>query len=131
MIVELTSKEQTSFISLLTYIAAADGEINEDEKIFLDDYRKKLGINSVSCEQNNSLQDILSAFEKYESKISVLQELIKLAMIDGHYADAEKLGVENIAQIMDIPITKVRLIEDWVYRGIEWLSEGKKLQENY
>ena len=77
MIVEFTSKEQTSFISLLTYIAAADGEINEDEKIFLDDYRKKLGINSVSCEQSNSLQDILSAFEQYKSKISVLQELIK------------------------------------------------------
>lgn len=104
MIVELTSKEQTSFISLLIYIAAADGEINDDEKRFLDDYGKKLGINSVSYEQNSNLQGILSAFEQYKSKISVLQELIKLAMIDGYYADAEKLGIEKIAQIMDIPI---------------------------
>lgn len=131
MIVELTSKEQTSFISLLIYIAAADGEINDDEKRFLDDYGKKLGINSVSYEQNSNLQGILSAFEQYKSKISVLQELIKLAMIDGYYADAEKLGIEKIAQIMDIPITKVRLIEDWVSRGIGWIAEGKKLQENY
>lgn len=129
MIVELNSKEQTSFISLLTYIAAVDGEINEDEKIFLDDYGKKLGIN-VSYDDKRSLQDILSDFDVYKSKIFVLQELIKLAMIDGYYADAERAGVENIAQVLDIPTTKVRLIEDWVCRGIEWLVEGEKLQEN-
>jgi tellurite resistance protein len=122
-----SKNEVTAFMQLLVLIAKADGKITKEEIDFLNDYSNNTGLDWKELKEI-SLEEILSEFKTFSSKIEVMQELVKLAMIDGDYSDEEKAGVKEIAHILSLPESKVIAIEDWVRRGLEWIAEGQALK---
>jgi len=119
--------ELISFTQLLVYIAKADGNITNDEEIFLNDFSKQSGLNWKNIKERG-IEEILCDFKEFSSRISVIQELVKLSMIDGDYSEPERIGIFTIAKLLLIPEEKVMQIETWVKSGIDWVIEGQQLR---
>lgn len=122
-----TIEERKAFLELLTLIAKADGELQPEEIALLDQIGQDLQIDWKSLEEK-SIENTLTVFASYSSKITVLQELIKLAFIDGDYTTTERQGVIQIAKVLDIDSNKVSDIEQWVHDGIIWIERGEELK---
>lgn len=123
------SKElRHALVGLLVAIAKADGEIQEGEAAFLDDYSSGTGINWREF-PDRPIDTIVTDFKEHYQKVAVLQELVKLAMTDGDYSDAERAGIHSIAKRMSIAGEKVLRIEDWVRQGLDWVSDGIELRK--
>jgi uncharacterized tellurite resistance protein B-like protein len=119
--------EVEAFLQLLVFLAKADGNITTEEIDFLNDYSCKAALDWKDLEEK-SLEKILLEFTSFSSKIEVIQELVKLAMIDGTYSEEERAGVKKISLMLSLPETKVIAVEDWVQRGLEWIAEGLALK---
>lgn len=122
-----SQNEAVAFVQLLVFIANADGEITAEEASFLDDYCDKSGIAWRDFD-TRTIDEILSVFSTFNSKIEVLQELVKLAMVDGVYSKEERAGVIEIAKKLSVPDVKVYAVEDWVQRGLAWIAEGQAMR---
>lgn len=122
-----SKNEAVAFTQLLVFIAKADGKITTEEVDFLNDYSCKAGLDWKDLGEK-PLEEILPEFTTFSSKIDVIQELVKLAMIDGNYSEEERAGVKKIALLLSLPETKVIAVEDWVQRGLEWIAEGLALK---
>jgi uncharacterized membrane protein YebE (DUF533 family) len=124
-----SNDEMIHFIQLLVAIAKVDGMITDQEIIFLNNYSINSGVDWKKLKEEK-IEDILANFKTFSSKIGVIQEIVKLAMIDGNYTENEKSGVTEIAKILLLPDSKVSEIEEWVAKGIKWISEGQSMRED-
>ena len=126
MLDKLNKAERIALMDLLVVIAKADGEITAEERKFLDGYSKGLEV-SWSSAYNNDIDNVLSLFVSYQSKMIVLIEILRLAYKDGNYSDAERAGVAVIAETLKVNSKDLERAEEWVVEGLKWVNEGEKL----
>lgn len=122
-----SKNEAVAFTQLLVFIVKADGKITTEEVDFLNDYSSRSGLDWKDLAEK-SLEEILTEFTTNSSKVEVIQELVKLAMIDGNYSDEERAGVKKISHILSLPESTIVSVEDWVRRGLEWIAEGQTMK---
>ncbi len=123
----LSDNEKEALIDLLQLVARSDGEITYSEQMALENYAKAHDLELKSQPENLALEDILKRFSNYPAKIVALQELIRMADIDGFYSGEEKANVKEIAKQLNIPGDVVKKIEDWVLRALALAREGESL----
>lgn len=123
---KLSNREKLGLMQLITFIANADGNITKDEMSFLSNYADEQNIEfDVSIDSN--LEEACSLIESERSKVIVIQEIVKMALADGHYDLEERKGALAIANMLSLPLNKFEEIESWVIEGIEWLAKGEKM----
>lgn len=126
----MNEKEKIAYLKALVYIATIDEEISEDEKEYLLKISNVYGLNQKQTEnlikavinREEDLEDILSQILDRKTKLMLIYELIALCYADGKYSGAERVGIKNIAKILNIENEKIDVIE-----GL--LNESIKLQK--
>ena len=127
MFTELLSvEEKMALLKLITGIAKADGEITKEEADFLSVYASEIGV-SVDLDSDFSIEDTCALLCSYKAKIITMQEIIKMALVDGNYDEQERNGALIISQTLGIPLEKFLEIENWVIEGHNWVARGEKL----
>jgi len=122
----LEQKEKDALMMLLVDIAKADGRVDESEKDFLSKYAKEHGV-ELNLEKNVSITDACCQISSQKAKVVTMQEIVKLAIVDGNYDDAEKAGAMAIAEMLGIDSDKFKEIEKWVLDGQQWVQYGVKM----
>jgi uncharacterized tellurite resistance protein B-like protein len=123
-ILSLTEKE--ALMQLLACVAQADGKITEEEERFLAGYADEHCI-TVDLGKRYEIRETCSKIASPQGKVVALQELIKLALADGHYDTAEQTGVQAIADQLAVSSQKVQEIEEWVIEGQRWIHRGEQM----
>lgn len=127
MFVDILSKdEKDGVFRLLTAIAKADGEISEEENQFLSSYADEHQIQYVAGD-NINIENACSLLTTSKSKIIAMQEIIKIALSDGHYDDEERKGALAISTTLSLPVEKFHEIESWVVEGQSWVQKGEAM----
>lgn len=122
----LDNSEKNALMSLLVSISKADGEVSAEEEQFLVSYASENGVElDMTC--NKSIEDLCSQIQSNQGKVVTVQELIKLAIIDGHYDPAERKGAAFISSQLGLSEDKFISIEEWVIDGQKWVERGYQL----
>lgn len=122
----LEQKEKDALMMLLVDIAKADGTIDDSEMDFLSKYANEHGID-LNLENNMSITDACHQISSHKAKVVAMQEIVKLAIVDGNYDDAEKAGAKAIAEMLNIESEKFKEIEKWVLDGQQWVQRGVEM----
>ena len=120
-----------SYFGVLIAVAAADGEINEDELGFIHAQASMLGFEiSEMVEQPPALGTIELEKITKETRALVIRDCISLAYIDGDCNEAERTLITSVAEQVGLESAKVDALEKWLKdywdlmeRGAELLSE--------
>lgn len=132
MIERLSREEKQALLELMACLARVDGRIRDIERELLAGYAELFHIQmaDISCHCDADALDTLAAqFQRPESRVIVLQELLRLAHIDGHFKKDEKSLIIQVATLMGVPHEFLKKIDDWVLDGIEWTLRGERLLE--
>lgn len=128
MFVEMLSvSEKECLMHLLIAIASADGDVTDSERQFLIAYAAE---NNVPFDFNQSpmvLEDACKGLASGPTKVVVLQELVKIALVDGVYDESERRGMVTIASLLGVGSDLLTAIETWVVDGKKWLEAGLKM----
>lgn len=123
---QLDMDEKKALMRLLVYIAKADGKLVEEEKAFLSAYSTENDI-SIDLEEEISIEEVCAHLQSSKGKIVALQEIVKLAIVDGHYHEEERTGALAIAGLVNIEQARFEEIEKWVEDGKEWVERGLQM----
>ena len=119
----LEQKEKDALMMLLVDIAKADGTIDDSEIDFLSKYANEHGVD-LDLEKKIPIADVCRQINSQKAKVVTMQEIVKLAIVDGNYDEAEKAGAKAIAEMLDIESVKFKEIEKWVLDGQQWVQRG-------
>jgi len=126
---ELSQEEKIGLVQLVTSIAKADGNIAEEEVNFLTSYARDHGV-SFDINVDIDLEQACSLIKSPKGKIIAIQELVKIAISDGHYDESEKLGARAIASLLSLPLKTFEEVESWVIEGQRWVQKGEEMVAN-
>ncbi len=123
---QLSQSEKQSLMSVLVYISKADGNLAEAEIEFLTSYANENEI-ELDFDDATSIEDACNEIISPKAKIITIQEIVKLAISDGHYDESERAGAIVISKLLQLPLSKFEEIESWVLDGEHWVNRGIKM----
>ncbi|MEA3406143.1 MAG: TerB family tellurite resistance protein [Pseudomonadota bacterium] len=124
----LTQEQREVVFDLAAHIAAADNDISDEEVQYLKDFSSAYGIEYNLDKCDISIDDLIMKLNTTESRIIVLQEIIKISYKDGHFGKEEQDKVFMIAQKMGLNDPELLMrIERWVRAGFDWIYEGEQM----
>lgn len=123
--------EKQALVSLIASIARAAGSKKTSPEAsqaaaFAQDYAQQHGV-SITLDPGLSIEAACADIQSHKGKVVAIQEVIRLALAEGHYDDAEKEGVLVIAGLLNISLKKCNQIERWVKEGYNWVRRGEEL----
>ncbi len=130
MLERLSPDEQRALLELLVYLAKADGSIADIEREILSNYAGLVDIHMATLNGNLTPDELVPQFQSPASRVVVLQELFRLAHLDGLFDPDEQDIVLDIADMMGVPDDFLEKIERWVIDGLRWVWRGEELLED-
>jgi hypothetical protein len=127
MIDRLTKEERIVLMELLVYLVKEAGNPRGVYQEVLSDYAELVGVNLSEIDGNLSLEELVPQFQSHISRFVVLQEVFRLAELDGIFTIGEQSIILDIASLMGFPMDFVRHVEQWVREGLEWTRKGEML----
>ena len=123
----LSQTQKRMLMELLISLAKADGKIVELERNVLQDYAALLGVSMNDLDGDFELSELTPYFESPESRVIAIEELCRLARLDGDFAEDERAAILDVAEAMDISPDLVSRIDEWVLDGLRWVGRGEEL----
>lgn len=130
MLERLSQNEQRALMELLLYLAKADGRVDEIEREVIENYTGIVDIRLDTLNGNLTPDELVPQFQSPASRVVVLQELFRLAHLDGLFDPDEQDVVLEIADMMNIPDEFLEKIERWVIDGLRWVWRGEELLDD-
>ena len=121
------------FVQALAHVAAADGSLHVDEEAAITDLLDAWDVSAsqrseieqiMSNPSNQSIEDLTAEFDDSNTKFLLIQELVRLALVDGEYDEEERTGIARIAKRIDLPAAQFDEIEEWAERGSVWRRQN-------
>ena len=129
MIDRLNSDERVAMMELLGYLAKTDGKITDVNQEVLREYAELLEVDPAEIDTDLTPEELVPQFQSPTSRVVVLQEVFRLANLDGIFTISEESAILDIASLMGFPMDFVQRVEQWVLDGLEWTLTGEKLIE--
>ncbi len=127
MICRLNQQQRQALLDLMIYLARVDGRVDNAEQRILADYASFAGVQRCTLPEHLSLEDLVRPFESPESRVAVLQELLRLAHSHKYFATEEQSALVEVAALMGLPMDLLGKIEGWVLEGLAWERKGEQL----
>jgi uncharacterized tellurite resistance protein B-like protein len=127
MLDRLTPSQQTAMMELLIYMAKTDGSIAEIERDVLQRYSELLNVDTSLLRGDLTPEELIVRFDTPASRVILLQELLRIAHLDGYFTDAEMSAIVDVAALMGFPMFFLEKINDWVKQGLQWVLSGERL----
>ncbi len=129
MIDRLNSDERVAMMELLAYLAKTDGKMTDVNQEVLREYAELLEVDPSEIDSDLTPEELVPQFQRPASRVVVLQEVFRLANLDGVFTIGEESAILDIASLMGFPMEFVQRVEQWVLDGLEWTLAGEKLIE--
>jgi len=123
----LSTKQQSVFLSLAKRLIASDGNIAPDETALLETIQQQMP--SGVSPSDTALDTLSTVFECKKSKASMLLELLGLAHADQDYHATEKEFMQQVASACGVSENELRDMESWVVRQLALVSEAVQFME--
>lgn len=108
----LKQTEKQSVLKLLTWLAKKDGSLSDQEVKFLENVALQLQIDpSIASAALPDLQTILLDLRTTAAKQFVLKLLIQMSFADGTYDARERVGLTEVAKMLNVPWSTIETIE--------------------
>ncbi len=127
MIDNLTVEQRLMLMELLIAMAKVDGRIAAVEGEMLEGYAELMGLSLEEVSGDMSIAELAPHFDTPESQVTAIQELCRVARLDGDFAESERMAILDIAARMGIPAQLVGRIDEWVVEGMRWVERGDDL----
>ena len=127
MIDRLNRDERVAMMELLAYLAKTDGKLSDVNQEVLREYAELLEIDPGAIDSDLTPEELVPQFQNPASRVVVLQEVFRLANLDGVFTIGEESAILDIASLMGFPMEFVQRVEQWVLDGLEWTLQGEKL----
>lgn len=123
---QLSEKEKESFASLTIHAAKANGVIEQEENIMMQEYCNEMNILYVDIDDATAMDEIVGVFVNSSERVKkiVLLELLGLMYADGTYDNEEKTFVDNFAVKIGFNVETITKINEVL---IEYLDVTKKI----
>jgi tellurite resistance protein len=129
MIDRLNSDERVALLELMTCLAKTDGKMTEVSQEVLREYAELLEVDPADIDSDTTPEELVPQFQSPASRVVALQEVFRLANLDGVFTIGEESAILDIASLMGFPMEFVQRVEQWVLDGLEWTLTGEKLIE--
>lgn len=127
MIDTLSEEQRHMLMEMLLALARTDGRIVSLETEVIGEYAELLEVDLADLSGTLEIVDLAPFFDTPGSKVTVLQELCRLARLDGDFAGSEQQAILDVATAMRVPEAMVAQIDGWVVEGMEWVARGEDL----
>ena len=124
----LTNVEKELFLELALNACYANGELDPNEKVMMDQYGSEMGIKINSYKpsktQSQVLED-LKSIKAIETLRKIYIEITALMMVDGvKDKDEEKYlkEIQKIASLKDSQVVRIRTSLEQIFSGYEYLN---------
>lgn len=124
----LTNVEKELFLELALNACYANGELDPNEKVMMDQYGSEMGIKINSYKplktQSQVLED-LKSIKAIETLRKIYIEITALIMVDGVIdKDEEKYlkEIQKIASLKDSQVVRIRTSLEQIFSGYEYLN---------
>lgn len=124
---ELTTHQRRMLMELLITLAKADGRVGEIENEAIEDYAELMEVPLEELSGTFSIADLTPHFDSPASRVAVIEELCRMARLDGTFVVAEQDAIIEVAKRMGISPELVTRIDDWVVDGMRWMARGEDL----
>jgi len=152
---ELPKEERIAYLKVIASLAAADGEIRDQEIEHIRSTCRDFGLNSdevdeiVSAARNPEqaeIQDTIKGLKDSPLRFTLLADLTLAAHADGRYTKDERIEIVEISQILDTTYDQLVAIDRRMeaerkagtataiiglksYFGIKWLAAKIRLKK--
>lgn len=116
----LVGSEKSAFLGLARKVVQADGVLAPREAQLLSSFAAATEAEFAE----GTVQELASAFQTRQSKVSALLELIGLGYADGEYRPIESALVGEISRALGFADDEVAGMESWVVRQTALLQEA-------
>lgn len=130
----LNRNDQINFLKSLIIIAHADGVVDKNENVIIDQYMGVLNLNefekkeiSESLENPPLIEEVINQFIDNRAKLLLLMEAYNIAYIDNDFSFFEKKTIDKIIKNLNIPIEKAKEIEKWVKKKVKLRKQGLEI----
>ena len=120
-------QDRVSYIEALMFMATIDEKIEESELEHFNQVGDMYGISSDEIEsikksvikKEKTAEEILSPIKSRQTKLALIYELLALCNTNGSYDLAEKNGMTNVCNILNIEISKLHDLENVIEESIQ------------
>lgn len=101
----LKQEEKKLFLELVYELASADGNYSDTEKAIIETYCAEMQIEFYESSIRNPINEVLEKIAEIsdeKTKKIIIFEAIGFAMIDGVYAEAEKIMILNMGKLFGV-----------------------------
>ncbi|MFM1921562.1 MAG: hypothetical protein RLZZ303_3196 [Candidatus Hydrogenedentota bacterium] len=127
MIDRLSNQQRLMLMELLVAMAKVDGRIVTLENEVIEDYANLLEVPLDEVSGDFSIAELAPYFDTPASRVTAIQELCRLARLDGDFAAEERDAILEVAGLMGVPERLVSRIDAWVVEGMQWVAQGEDL----
>jgi uncharacterized tellurite resistance protein B-like protein len=124
----LSSEQQSAFLSLAKQLIASDGNIAPAEKALLETIQQQMSEGVTASEV--TIDTLSNVFSCKKSKASLLLELLGLAHADQEYHSTEKTFIKQLAEACDVSTNELQDMESWVVRQLALVNEANQFMED-
>lgn len=135
IISQLSENQKLAFMKAFARLAAADGNVDADEKEFIKDAALSYGIPKSRVEEiwrTDTDEELLKEVREINNRkaaLVLIKEMCLLAHADDDLSDEETLFIGRVGEAMGIELDKIREISNWVIERIIWLEKAKLIFE--
>ena len=120
-------QDRVSYIEALMFMSTIDEKIEESELEHFNQVGDMYGISSDEIEsikksvikKEKTAEEILSPIKSRQTKLALIYELLALCNTNGSYDLAEKNGMTNVCNILNIEISKLHDLENVIEESIQ------------
>ncbi len=127
MIDNLTIAQRLMLLELLVAMTKVDGSIATAEGEMLEGYAELMDLSLEDVSGDMSIAELAPYFDTPESQVTAIQELCRIARLDGDFAESEREAILDVAARMGMPAKLVGKIDEWVVEGMRWVERGDEL----
>jgi len=129
MLDQLNPHQKRMLMELLITLAKVDGQMDALESEVLEDYAELLDVSLEEIGGGLSIDDLAPHFDTPESRVAAVQELCRLARLDGEFAKLERDAILQVGTRFGFSPELVGRIDAWVVEGMQWVARGDELIE--
>ena len=131
----MNDREVFIFLKILAQLASSDGQLQQEEKEFIQMVARSYGIEGEKLQQLLISEDeeevvkIAAEITNRKVALQIIKEMCLLAHSDENLSEKETLLIGKVAKAMNVELEKVAQISQWVIDRIIWLEQAKIIFE--
>ncbi|MBO5442791.1 MAG: TerB family tellurite resistance protein [Alphaproteobacteria bacterium] len=132
---QLSEDQKIAFMKAFARLAAADGNVDEDEMAYIKNVAVVYGVSPqrvneiLKVDSDDEVVEAVKIINNRRAALELIKEMCILAHADDVLSDEETVLIGKVGMAMGVDLEKIEQISNWVIDRIIWLEEAKIIFE--